>query len=162
MNRFPLEPGAKYSYARGFTSTHHGVDIFAKRGTPVVAVVGGTARAREEPKGGKVVYLEGADGTTYFYGHLDAWAPILAMQARSGSGFAAVRVPEGTRLGRVGNTGNAAGKPPHLHFQMRRGSLRIDPFGPLRNVDGRAKAVVAAIAIVALLWLSRRTSRGAA
>lgn len=85
---------------------HHGVDIFAPRGTPVVAVRAGTVtRVRETGIGGKQVWLRDVAGHNYYYAHLDA------QLVRDGQ-----RVAPGDTLGLVGNTGNARSTPPHLHF----------------------------------------------
>lgn len=85
---------------------HHGLDIFAPRGTPVVAVRPGTVTSvRETGIGGKQVWLRDAAGHNFYYAHLDA------QLVRDGQ-----RVAPGDTLGRVGNTGNARTTPPHLHF----------------------------------------------
>ncbi|MDA0874425.1 MAG: peptidoglycan DD-metalloendopeptidase family protein, partial [Bacteroidetes bacterium] len=85
---------------------HHGVDIFAPRGTPVVAVRAGTVtRVRETGIGGKQVWLRDAAGHNYYYAHLDE------QRVRDGQ-----HVAPGDTLGTVGNTGNARSTPPHLHF----------------------------------------------
>lgn len=130
MDRFPLPPEAEYSYRQRFTTEHHGIDIMAPKGTHAVAVEDGTAWAATEPKGGNVVYLDGLSGNRYFYGHLWQWTPNMVI-----SDNPKVPVKAGDALGYVGNTGNAAGRATHLHFQIRRGSLRIDPFPELQAVD---------------------------
>lgn len=131
MDRFPLPPEASYRYQQNFSMDHLGIDIMATQGTPVLAVEDGTAWATRETKGGNVVYLDGAKtGNRYFYGHLWQWTPNLVI-----SDNPKVAVKSGEQLGYVGSTGNAAGKPPHVHFQMRRGSLVIDPYPELQKVD---------------------------
>lgn len=133
MNRFPIPADQPYSYTQRFSREHLGIDIMAPLGTPVVAVEDGVAWPATEPKGGKVVYLEAPGrgvltrATRYFYGHLSAWPPLLQ--------FAQVPVMAGDVLGFVGNTGNAANGPAHLHFQIREGSLVVDPYEPLQAVD---------------------------
>jgi len=89
------------------TRSHEGIDIFAPRDTPVVAVTDGIAYTDTNGLGGNVVWLrDGLIGATrYYYAHLDRWAI-------DGS----VRVREGDVLGYVGNTGNARTTSPHLHF----------------------------------------------
>jgi len=123
MDRFPLPADASYSYEDGFTGAHRGVDIMAAEGTPVVAVEAGQAWSNIEPKGGKVAYLQSASGTRYFFGHLSSWVlPLIsATTARP------MVVKAGDEIGKVGTTGNAAGRPPHLHFQIRRAVFRGDP-----------------------------------
>lgn len=130
MDRFPIPDAGSYSYAQRFTLDHLGIDILAPLDTMLVAVEDGFATASREPKGGNVVYLEGASGTRYFYGHLARWSGNLVMSADP-----KVRVQAGDPLGFVGTSGNAQGGPPHVHFQMRRGSLVIDPFDDLQAVD---------------------------
>jgi peptidoglycan LD-endopeptidase LytH len=99
------------------TRAHEGIDIFASRGTPVVAVAGGFARTDTNGLGGNVVWLRTGllGGTTYYYAHLDRWEI-------GGS----ARVEEGDVLGYVGNTGNARSTSPHLHFGVYDGDA-IDP-----------------------------------
>ena len=85
---------------------HHGVDIFAPRGTPVVAVTEGRVRSvRTTGLGGKQVWLRDAFGHNFYYAHLDSQLVREGMQ-----------VSPGDTLGLVGNTGNARTTPPHLHF----------------------------------------------
>ena len=128
LEAFPLPPGSGYSYAPGFTSQHRGVDILAPLGTPVRAVRDGNARSAIEPKGGRVVYLDAGDGTRFFYGHLDSWT--LEVMRPEGA-----RVLAGDVIGTVGNSGNAIDRPTHLHFQIRDGSLVVDPLPYLVAVD---------------------------
>ncbi|HSJ10215.1 MAG TPA: M23 family metallopeptidase, partial [Longimicrobiales bacterium] len=104
----------------GGARSHHGIDIFAPRGTPVIAGVAGTVnRVNETAIGGLVVWLrDEARGQSLYYAHLD--------EQRVASGQ---RVRAGDTLGTVGNTGNARSKPPHLHFGIyRRGEGPVDPF----------------------------------
>jgi murein DD-endopeptidase MepM/ murein hydrolase activator NlpD len=98
---------------------HEGIDIFAPRGTAVLAVRDGEARADTNALGGNVVWLRGGwDGPAYYYAHLDQWA------------FEGTRrVHEGDVLGFVGNTGNARTTAPHLHFGIyERGAIDPLPF----------------------------------
>ena len=96
---------------------HEGIDVFARRNTPVVAVVDGIAMPRQSERGGNTVWLRGTDRSFYF-AHLET----VAIEYRQ-------RVRAGDVLGYVGNTGNARTTPPHLHFGIyRRGLGAIDPF----------------------------------
>lgn len=133
MFAFPMPASARYSYGRRFGFQHEGIDIMAARGTPLLAVEAGTAWATTDPKGGNVVYLESINGRRYYYAHLDRWAAMLL-----GTNDPKVDVRVGDVLGYVGNTGNARGGPPHLHFQIRAGSRLIDPFDELRALDPNA------------------------
>jgi murein DD-endopeptidase MepM/ murein hydrolase activator NlpD len=88
----------------GGARRHEGVDIFAPRLTPVVAVADGRAVPRQNDLGGNVVYLNAA-GVSYYYAHLERAAIERPRRVRAGD-----------VLGFIGNTGNAAATPPHLHF----------------------------------------------
>lgn len=88
---------------------HQGNDILSPRGTAVVASVAGTVRPHQSQLGGASYYLKGDDGNTYFGTHLDT------LSGASG------RVAQGAVLGTVGNSGNAAGGPTHLHFEIHPG-----------------------------------------
>ncbi|QNP54173.1 peptidoglycan DD-metalloendopeptidase family protein [Hymenobacter qilianensis] len=106
---------------------HEGIDIFAKRGTPVVAVAPGLiTRVNETPRGGKVVWLaDTKHGQHIYYAHLDQQL-VQAGQT----------VQIGDTLGLVGNTGNARTTPPHLHFGIYRGGRgAVDPFPFVRRAD---------------------------
>ena len=98
---------------------HQGIDIFAPRGTPVVAAADGwISSTSPNTLGGNVVWLwDAARGHTLYYAHLDRHAV--------GAGQ---RVRKGDVVGFIGNTGNARTTAPHLHFGIyRRGQGAIDP-----------------------------------
>jgi murein DD-endopeptidase MepM/ murein hydrolase activator NlpD len=112
----------------GGRRSHHGVDIFAPRGTPVVAAVAGrVSRVRETNLGGKVVWLrDSVRNASLYYAHLDVQLVSNGDQ-----------VQPGDTLGLVGNTGNARTTPPHLHFGVyKRGEGPINPFPFLRQLPG--------------------------
>jgi murein DD-endopeptidase MepM/ murein hydrolase activator NlpD len=90
----------------GGDRSHEGIDIFAKRGTPVVAATNGNiGYTGEKGLGGKQVWLRDRKRKqSLYYAHLDSIADV------SGN------VKRGDTLGFVGNTGNARTTPPHLHF----------------------------------------------
>jgi hypothetical protein len=99
--------------------THQGNDVFAAGGTPIRAAFDGTVRFSEEPVGGKDVYLYMPNGTYFFCAHASDYAPGLT----SGQS-----VKQGTILGLVGNTGDAAGGATHCHFEMHpNGGAAVDP-----------------------------------
>lgn len=88
-----------------------GTDIFAARGTDVVAITDGTVvyRAAWSPMGGNAIQLEhDHDGLESYYAHGDQ-TPLVADGQH---------VTAGTKLFGVGDTGNATGTGPHLHFGM--------------------------------------------
>lgn len=101
---------------------HKGTDVFAHKGTPVLAPVGGTVTHRSGRIGGNAFYLKGDDGNVYYGAHLDT---LVAGPAR---------VEVGARLGTVGATGNAEGTTPHLHFEIHLGGTEaIDPLPTLNR-----------------------------
>lgn len=97
-----------YAAARDGGRVHEGQDIFAARGTPVVSATSGLIyEISDRFRGGRSVMVLGPGQRRYFYSHLDAYADGL----REG-----MWVDAGDLLGFVGNDGNAATTPPHLHF----------------------------------------------
>jgi len=167
LDNFPLPVEAQYNYRSGFTKRHRGVDIFAPKGTPIVAVETGRACSAIEPKGGRVVYLIGVSGWHYFYGHLSAWELPVTRGPETDGGPRGVVVTAGEKLGKVGNSGNAKGTPSHVHFQARKTKTPVDPYDALREVDphvgppGRRRVSEAhnikgglAIAALLLWWAS--------
>ncbi len=87
--------------------THKGTDMFAKRGTALVAVAKGTIRTGNGGLGGITVWVNSDYGVNYYYAHLDSIAPGIS----TGS-----RVNIGDKVGTVGDSGNARGGTPHNHF----------------------------------------------
>ncbi|MXZ67476.1 MAG: peptidoglycan DD-metalloendopeptidase family protein [Acidimicrobiia bacterium] len=89
---------------------HEGVDMLADRGTPLVAVEDGRIhRMSNTGRGGIAVWLDGNGGDRYYYAHLDAWAPGLAVGQM---------ISRGAPIGTVGTTGNAPAHIPHLHWEF--------------------------------------------
>lgn len=92
----------------GRSGVHKGIDIFAPKGRPVVAASAGVVLYRGEwAQGGRVLLVLGAKWRLHYYAHLDSidahWGqPVLG----------------GTRIGSVGDSGNAVGKAPHLHYSV--------------------------------------------
>lgn len=109
--------------ARSDGRTHEGIDIFAARGTPVLSATEGVvSRVGTNTLGGLVVWVLGPGGQRHYYAHLDGYADISHGQL----------VAPGDVLGYVGNTGNARGTPPHLHYGIYTGSGAINPYPLLR------------------------------
>jgi peptidoglycan LD-endopeptidase LytH len=97
---------------------HEGVDIFSKKGTPILAVEDGViSQVGTNNLGGKVVWQRlGLFGQSIYYAHLDSQT-VSAGQ----------NVKKGDVVGFMGNTGNAKYTPSHLHFGIYTGSGAIDP-----------------------------------
>jgi len=137
---FPVAGGTSRSIGSFFGDSreggrrrHHGVDIFARRGTPVVAAAEGTvSRVDTTEIGGRVVWLRDARrGASIYYAHLNE---ILTQRG--------ARVRPGDTLGTVGNTGNARTTPPHLHFGLYfRGEGPFDPWDYLYQPPGELAPV---------------------
>ena len=104
-----------YTQARaGGARTHDAIDIMAPEGTPVVAAADGTVEKLFFSKGGGGItaYVRSPDTRwTYYYAHLQGYAPGLAEGQK---------VRRGQLVGRVGHTGNANPAGPHLHFAINR------------------------------------------
>jgi murein DD-endopeptidase MepM/ murein hydrolase activator NlpD len=97
---------------------HHGDDIFAPLGAPVLACASGTVfSVGWNTIGGNRLWLRDGQGNLFYYAHLSAFTPL----AVNGN-----KVSAGDVLGFVGTTGDAQGTPPHLHFE-------IHPVGLLGN-----------------------------
>jgi murein DD-endopeptidase MepM/ murein hydrolase activator NlpD len=94
---------------------HHGEDIFAAAGTPLLAVADGTLHTIGFNRiGGYRVWLRDTSGNEFYYAHLSAYSP-LAVEGRS--------VKAGDVIGFVGATGDADGGAPHLHFEIHPSSM---------------------------------------
>jgi murein DD-endopeptidase MepM/ murein hydrolase activator NlpD len=95
---------------RADTVWHHGNDIFAARGAPILAVADGTLfLVGWNTVGGNRFWLRDMQGNEFYYAHLSAFSPL----AQDGA-----HVNAGDVIGFVGNTGDAEGTPAHLHFEL--------------------------------------------
>jgi murein DD-endopeptidase MepM/ murein hydrolase activator NlpD len=113
---------------------HEGQDIFAPKGTPVYSATEGYVyNIGENNLGGQTVSVIGAGGRSYYYAHLDSYAPHLAEGDY---------VTTQTTLGYVGTTGNAQDTRPHLHFGVYTAGGAINPLPLLtdRALPANAKA----------------------
>ena len=120
------QEGARFGAARGGRG-HDGQDVFARTGTPLVAVRDGVVVEQGEG-GGRGHYLgiyAPASDRTYVYLHLNRPADVESGQPVGG----------GQRVGEVGCSGSCFGD--HLHFEVRRGrELAGAPLDPLPELQG--------------------------
>ncbi|HEU4628557.1 MAG TPA: peptidoglycan DD-metalloendopeptidase family protein [Gemmatimonadaceae bacterium] len=129
----------------GGAREHHGIDIFAPRGTPALAATDGYVRSTTPSRlGGNLVWLRDDHARqSLYYAHLDT---VLVVPGQ--------RVRAGDTLGLVGNTGNARTTPPHLHFGIyARGP--VDPFPFVYVPRARPREITATLAA---LGEGRRTA----
>lgn len=104
---------------------HEGVDIFAPKGTLVIAPTDGVvSRVRNSTLGGKTVWMDDLKrGHSYYFAHLER------QLVKPGT-----KVKQGDVLGTVGTTGNAHGTPPHLHFGVFQNTSK-DPVTYIRTME---------------------------
>jgi murein DD-endopeptidase MepM/ murein hydrolase activator NlpD len=138
--------GDTFGAPRATTVWHHGQDIFAALGAPVLAVADGTLfSVGWNDVGGNRLWLRDRDGNEFYYAHLAAFSPLAVNGGR---------VWAGDVVGFVGNTGDAETTPYHLHFEIHPSSLLflgydgvVNPYAYLRaweharDVDFPAAAV---------------------
>lgn len=115
----------------GTSGVHKGIDIFARKNTPVLAATSGLVLFagnvdRIGGKGGNIVITLGPKWRLYYYAHLQSIAPDIGAW-----------VTEGDEIGKLGNTGNARTTPPHLHFEIL--TLVPYPWRYTSEVHGWAK-----------------------
>jgi murein DD-endopeptidase MepM/ murein hydrolase activator NlpD len=131
LRLFPVLGGASYvddfAYAKPDGRSHMGNDLMSPTGTPLLAVDDGEARYGTDVLGGNVVNLYGLDGTRYYYAHLSRFEGGAVPGTRT-------QVKAGDVVGYVGTTGNAAGGPSHVHFEIHPGGgAAVDPYPILRS-----------------------------
>jgi murein DD-endopeptidase MepM/ murein hydrolase activator NlpD len=124
----PVRGPARFVNDYGITKPsgrfHEGVDLYAERGTAVVAPVAGQVSHVIGHVAGLQFTLRGVDGNIYIGTHLDTLG-------------ASGQVGAGDVLGTVGSTGNAVGTAPHLHFEIHEHGVRtLNPYQSLRAACG--------------------------
>ena len=111
--------------ARSQGRSHEGIDIFAPRGTPIQATTQGIiSKVGENTLGGKVVVIVGPGGAGHYYAHLEDYADISPNDW----------VDTGDVIGYVGDSGNAKGTPPHVHYGIYINGSAVNPY-PLLQKD---------------------------
>jgi murein DD-endopeptidase MepM/ murein hydrolase activator NlpD len=127
----PMDPSIthfidSWGFPRSGGRRHQGTDIMGPMGVEVYAFTDGViSRHSNSRLGGISLYLRGDDGNTYFYAHLQGYAP---------KGAVGTRVHAGEHIAYNGNTGNARGGAPHIHFERHPGGgSPVNPYRWLAN-----------------------------
>lgn len=108
MDRNSYSRNSFWFYPWGKSVTHKGVDVFATKGTPILSATEGLViKVGNTPIGGNVVMILDRQLKIHYYAHLQS---IITSKLNF--------VKAGTPIGTVGNTGNAQGKSPHLHYAI--------------------------------------------
>lgn len=95
-------------YPWGKSVTHKGVDIFAKKGTRLNSATAGIVLyAGTIDVGGNVVIVLGPKWKLHYYAHLDTITTSRLSY-----------VSRNKQIGTIGNSGNASGKSPHVHYAI--------------------------------------------
>lgn len=110
--------------ARSQGRSHEGIDIFAARGTPIQATTQGiVSKVGENTLGGRVVVIVGPGGAGHYYAHLEDYADISLNDW----------VNVGDTIGFVGDSGNAKGTPPHVHYGIYINGSAVNPYPLLQK-----------------------------
>lgn len=105
--------------ARSGGRRHEGIDIFASRHTPIHSTTAGIiSKVGTDPLGGNVVVVLGPAGVSHYYAHLQSFAEIEPGDW----------VEAGDVIGYVGDSGNAKGTPPHVHYGIYTQSGAVNPY----------------------------------
>lgn len=112
-----------YWTSGGTHGGHPAADIFAPKGSPIYAPVGGRLSSYGDDKGGNAATMIGDDGRAYYFAHGNV--PFVSGQ-----------VQRGDEIGQVGNTGNASGTSPHLHFAIASDAGLFGRLGGSGDIDG--------------------------
>jgi murein DD-endopeptidase MepM/ murein hydrolase activator NlpD len=106
---------------------HKGIDIFAPGGTAIRSTTPGiVATVGTNRLGGRIVTVFGPSGEWHYYAHLERFSSVRAGDV----------VSRGAVLGFVGDSGNARGTPPHVHYGIYRAyGVATNPYPRLKAGD---------------------------
>ncbi len=105
--------------------THMGIDYAAPSGTPIFSVANGrVVHLGYSGAFGNLIILEHPGNYHTYYAHLSNYNVELAVGNE---------VRRGLEIGYVGSTGRSTG--PHLHFELRKNGIYIDPYGLKTQLD---------------------------
>lgn len=110
--------GMKFSPFLKTSVQHSGLDIIAPQGAPVYASAAGVVSYVDRSRKGQGNVVE----ITHQGGYLTRYAHMSDINVSKGQS-----VRKGQKIGAVGMTGSAYA--PHLHYEVRRDSLVLDPVG---------------------------------
>ncbi|WP_161881531.1 M23 family metallopeptidase [Deinococcus alpinitundrae] len=116
-------PGVRFADtwggARSQGRRHEGVDIFAPRNTPVLSTTRGEMlNVGPDTLGGRTVMVLGPGGARHYYAHLERYPKLKRGEW----------IEAGTVVGYVGDSGNAAGTPTHLHYGVYQSGGAVNPY----------------------------------
>jgi murein DD-endopeptidase MepM/ murein hydrolase activator NlpD len=119
-----------WGFPRSGGRQHRGNDIFAARGTPLIAIddaviIRANTASNPSALGGITLTMRGADGTQWYYAHMDTIAPGVGV-GRS--------VARGQQVGTVGSTGNASATSPHLHLERATSAGAVNPWPVISEI----------------------------
>ncbi len=98
--------------------SHAAIDIYADRGAPIIAPVSGTVKATGSSSiGGNWIQIQGNDGYTYYFAHMDNPSPLSKGASVEGGQF----------IGDIGNSGSARSTATHVHFSMKKNGVAVSP-----------------------------------
>jgi murein DD-endopeptidase MepM/ murein hydrolase activator NlpD len=144
---FPRGPGTPWEH------WHEGADIFAPTGTDLLAVESGIiSRLAGGGRGGLALYIEGVSGSKHYYAHLTSYADGIVEGGP---------VTAGEVVGYVGDTGNAAGGLPHLHYEIHPGDRPVNPYALLATSSRRETARLTSLVEAGSVLASTAATSGA-
>ncbi len=114
---WPVPLGSKISQKyKSYGKKHLGLDLTAKKGTPILAAHNGYVEytGRDFSGYGKMIIINSQKGWSTFYAHLDS---ILVREGQ--------RVFRTQKIGTMGRTGRTTGV--HLHFELRQKTIAVNP-----------------------------------